>query len=87
MAARDTRWFFWKVSLKCILMYWIYEYYLSQWSIIIIFKKLLHNIEETNVLIFLIFFKFWNVRKESTCHRFAKLSFKYMIVQHQLKLL
>jgi len=50
-------------------------------------KKLLHNIEETNVLIFLIFLKIWNVSKESTCHRFAKLSFKYMIVQHQLKLL
>jgi hypothetical protein len=68
-------------------MYWIYEYYLSQWSIIIILKNLLHNIEETNVLSFLIFKKIWNVSKESTCHRFAKLSFKYMIVQHPLKLL
>jgi len=86
MPARDTRWFFWKVSVKCILVYWIYEYYLNQGSIIIYLKFSLHNIEEANVLI-CIKKRIWNVSTKSTCHRFAKLSFKYMKIQHQLKLI
>jgi len=45
---------FLKVSVKCILMYWLYEYYLNQWSIIIILKFSLHDIEEINV-VFLFF--------------------------------
>jgi hypothetical protein len=42
--------FFWKVSIKYTLMYWIHEYYLSQ-STIISSLTSLHNIEETHVLI------------------------------------
>jgi hypothetical protein len=42
---------FWKVSIKYILIYWIHEYYLSQWSTMINFLTSLHNIEEKNVLI------------------------------------
>jgi len=42
---------FWKVSIKYILIYWIHEYYLCQWSKIINSLTSLHNIEEKNVLI------------------------------------
>jgi len=85
MPARGTRWFFSKVSVKCILMYWIYEYYLSQWSIIINFKITLHNIEKNKISYVLK--KNWNVSTKNTCHKFAKLSFKYIKIQHQFKLL
>jgi hypothetical protein len=67
-------------------MYWIHEYCLSPWSTIISFLTSLHNIEGKcfNMHLGIVF---WNASIESTCHSFAKLSYKYMKVQRQLELL
>jgi hypothetical protein len=62
--------FVWKVSIKYTLIYWIHEYYLSQWSWILRSSLTpLHNIEETHVLV-CIFFEMQVL--ENTCHSFAK---------------
>jgi hypothetical protein len=45
-ASRKHLLIFWKVSKNYILMYWIHEYYLSQWSTIISYLTSLHNMKK-----------------------------------------
>ncbi len=65
-------------------MDWSYEYYLSQWSIIIGFLILVHNIKNTHVFNMHLSTFFENASAENTCCSSSKLSYKYMKLKHQL---